>query len=288
MFNILRFIVIIVVAMIVFGWGVVAGQTSPSYKSRRGADVTRVRLKSMPEVPARKAYSRSKQSGGADSFAAAPEFSQPDFGPLPKLNWMRIPAVHPTQHRTRWSFPRSAIRNFFAGTEARSNNNIEIHVDTSFGYPAAPPVDLATSVPSNRETGSMTVSINSATVNHQLLAQRIEDHNLSVRAIEDRLNSRNGWNLTGLEAVVSQIDSMIREQEMCLLYWEILPPRQQRRLGEVMSLSAGLEKLRQRIFETNVATDVDASLVSQLSERQTKARLDSLNELAETWMRKIR
>ena len=38
MFNILRFIVILVVAMIVFGWGVVAGQTDPTLKSDRRAN----------------------------------------------------------------------------------------------------------------------------------------------------------------------------------------------------------------------------------------------------------
>ena len=303
MFNLLRFIVIIVVAMIVFGWGVVAGQTDSAAKLRRRAarrsvpspvvsrdEVAGVRLEAMPEIPARQSHMKSKQSDRTDPFAESPAFSRPDFGPLPKIAWMRLSATQPKQHRPSWNVTPT-IGNHVAGLQP-ARNDIENDANPSFSYSAAPPVGLATlivqAVRSHQETASKTVSIKSATVNHQLLAQRIKAHNLSARAIEDRLNGQDDWDLTGIESIVSQIDSVIRGQEMWLMYWKILPLRQQRRLGSVVSLSSSLEKLRQRIFEARVATDVDVSLISHLSKKQVIARLESLNEQVEKWMNEIR
>ena len=299
MFNILRFIVIIVVAMVVFCWGLVAGQTvsKPSRKARRSTELSRddvrgVRLEALPEIPGRQAWPKSKPSGLNRSFAKSPAFSRPDFGPLPKLSWLRISAKHPTPDRADWTWTVAhPIANHFVGLH-RVASHIENVANTNFSYPPAPPAGLATAivkpVRTNQETASMTVSIESATVNHQLLAQRIEAHNLSVRAIEDQLNGQDDWDLTGLESIISQIDSVVRGQDMWLMYWEILPSWKQRRLGPVVSLATSLEKLRQRIFETSVAADVDPRLVSRLSKHQAKARLGSLSEQVENWISEIR
>ena len=156
-----------------------------------------------------------------------------------------------------------------------------------FGFSGAPapPTTLARGAKSiaessPRTTDSKTVSLHPksrAAVNLKLLSQRIDAHNLSVAAIEDELRSREQWDLRGIETTISEIENVMFGRELWSMYWELLDPRGQRRIGSVASLSPSLGKLRQRIFETQVAADVDPRLVSHLSKNEAKSRLSAID-----------
>ena len=299
MFNILRFIIIVTTALVVFCWGVTAGQSTAPGSDVSWHEVKDIRVESMPVIPDRVSSKRGgNKRGDAKTtkfkknkrFAVSPKTSRPDFGPLPPLRWKArtLRPVAPARPQTRRDLPKRTLdaRGLVDAELPHTSETMDMLKSLrSFDPAAAVEIAVRVRVAKSRTvpTKSKSVSIRPAEVNYDRLRQKITEHNLSVGAVEDQLNSRDQWDLESLESIVSQIKSIQRRQKTWQLYWRIVDAQRKRELRNVASLEASFEKLQQRIFETTVAVDVDIRSVSDRSYGETKARLAELDELVNRW-----
>jgi len=130
-----------------------------------------------------------------------------------------------------------------------------------------------------RHTQSKVVGITSP--NTTALSERITVHNLNVAAMEDQLRQRDSWTLEEVESAFEQLTSIEENRRIWLMYFDLLEPRKQRRIGSPASLSKCEELLRQRIFETLVALEINQFAVTKLDVEVARSRLNELIEQLE-------
>lgn len=314
MFNLLRFIVIIVTALVVFGWSLVAAdqvRTRSTPTNIPSVDdwvsMRNVRLEAMPDIPKRTRYAKPK-------LELTPTFSRPDFGdfvPVP-VQRLEVRLQRPRTYRSGidsavaardWhrgvldssgiAFANSSRQTASESASPPSRTPVPavgliVSDNSSSATPPAfePPSAIATAnVPTaNVPTNSKPVALQPSGLNFRALRERIEAHNFSVAAIEERLRTQDDWDLLSIESMVSQIAEVQDGRALWELYWNILEPGKRRRIGLPLSLDNALDSLRQRIFETRVVADVDYQSVSHLEETKTQDRLRELDQRVAKWL----
>lgn len=115
--------------------------------------------------------------------------------------------------------------------------------------------------------------------NATVLNDRITVHNLNVAAMEDQLRIRESWTLEEIESAYDQLTSIEENRRIWSMYFDLLEPRSQRRIGSPMSLSKCKELLRQRVFETQVTLEINRFAVTKLDSEAARSRLEELSNL---------
>ena len=263
MFGVLKVIIIVVTALVVFGWTMVAADPV--------ATQTEIVLEAMPEIPSQ---ARKKQK------------------PVRPYRTPFIVPISPPAFGKPWTMPPATASH---NSVQRPDDPLATHHFTTIELPDFTPA-LATRGQSrnldthqpwashivDRSPPSRTVSV--VRPNSKLLAQRVATHNLSLKALRDHLKNREAWTLEDLDAVLRQLHGLQQTEQLLHLYWRLLEPREQWRVGSIQSLGETIELFRQRLFEVQVALDVRPISVTSLDEQQASNLLtklqDRLSELA--------
>ena len=199
------------------------------------------------------AFARNKWDIDDNVAFASPVVPQPELIALP------APSEVALSDYQRW----------VSQIELKSETEIIAHVD-----------DGNTDTYGPTDTQSKVVS-NVASPNATVLGERITVHNLNVAAIEDQLRLRDEWTLEEIESAYEQVLAVEENRQLWTMYFDLLVPRKQRILGAPTSLSKCKELLRQRVFETQVALEINRFAVSKLDLAVARARLEEIGELLE-------
>ena len=272
MLSLLRRVTIIAAALIVFGWGVSAGQTQ---QQPTPSNLPNVRLQAMPDVDANFSHS---------AYQRTPNLSKPDFGDVPSVAWLR-PSTTRIASRPSYSHSDQIEWQSISATSLESSYSPFAEHTVWLADRPAPPAKAI--VQADHRFSSHQVTIERTSVNLGLLRKRITNHNLTLDTVADQLQQQEHWQLAQIESVVAQLQLLIEDQQLWLMYWNLLSPERRRIAGAVSPTKPVLELLRQRIFETRVSADIDVQAVSALNLTDTKLRLTSLNQKVTAWIKTV-
>ena len=114
-----------------------------------------------------------------------------------------------------------------------------------------------------------------------LLRQRIVDHNLSVRALQDQLETGTQWRLSNIELAVDRLDYLTQQRELWSLYTGIVESGQQPLLGQFEPFDRSYELLEQRLDKARDTYQAVAPLTHK--QAQVLARLLELTKKVQRW-----
>ena len=263
MFSVLRLIIIIVTALIVFGWAVVAADAQAAARPP-DSDVV---LKAMPDTSFRKTTRRSAKYRTPFIIPISP----PDFGTQPGPP--HVPSEH--GHVVR---PVAMLDHRYEPVDLPVVQEPREEARVDIVRFLSRPVAWASRVVSPRSTHSKVVSV--AAPNILLLKQRIAAHNLNVAATVDQLNSQDAWTLDELRFTMNQLQAQHSARQLLQMYWQLLDSRDQWRVGRLTSLAKSIELLRQRLFETGVTLDINLRAVTSLDRKAAESQLRALEDEA--------
>lgn len=221
----------------------------------RWTDVKDVTLEELPAIPSRKNR----------RLRAWPKWAEPRFG------WVQSPEYEKSLRFPFTYLPSARVSRNWGSEQLNlgTSDGSEDFVEHDPLVVAAPPARLSLLASSDRNRSEAKIDV-------ELLSQRIEAHNLSVAAVETLLQ-RHDWNLRQIESVASRIELLANDHEQWELYREALQQPQRDRVGLMASLLPSLEKLRQRVFESRVAIDVDPTSFSSLPKKTAERRLTQID-----------
>lgn len=128
----------------------------------------------------------------------------------------------------------------------------------------------------NEPQATVHVSLNGP--NLRVLAERITLHNLSIAALEERLQETDFWTLKDLKQAVEEVEALYRSQQVWSLYYGLLRPTERRHVGIPRRFSKSTELMLQRIFETNVALQVQPLAVAAVTPELAAKELNELSD----------
>lgn len=301
MFNVLRFIVIVVTALVVFGWSLVAADetnffsvmvsTSREKKSEADVKPSLAERKPQARMQAQTRHRSRQATYRKPKIDLTPEFSRPDFGATPPLVRKSVTVAdfdgmfgRPSVPHRDWLSEQGLLSpspelHFVADVAIPQFTNSAPAAMLAFVDVVETEVEEAQTIASQpkQPTQSKSVSLRPAGLNHRALREKIDAYNLSVAAIEEQIRSQDRWDMEGVELVVEQVGQVIADRSLWSMYLALLEPSKRRRIGRVSSLDESLNALRERIFEVRVETDVNDK-TSYISKTKTKQRLEALDQ----------
>lgn len=179
--------------------------------------------------------------------------------PLPKA--MRpLPATVPSLTRVEVKLPATPVL-----------NGVEVFAKAGTAAPRMTRTSAATKNAGSAAQGKP------ATVNATQLAQRLKEHNRSIRQIEKELQEQ--LSVERLERKVQELEDLKSRREVWQLYANILDERARRQLGIVESFETCLDLVKLRRFELQIDSDTEpSSKNSDLSQR-----LHAIDERVKRW-----
>lgn len=117
--------------------------------------------------------------------------------------------------------------------------------------------------------------------NFEVIRERVALHNLTVAAIRDQLANQEEWSISDLDSLSTQLGSIRQAAQLRDLYVALLTDRQKQRIVTELGLSQCLEKLKQRLFETRVALEVNRFAVTTLELPEAHELLDRISDRLE-------
>lgn len=263
MTNALRSIITIVIAFVAFGW--VTAAPVQEYASTEAAVV----LEAMPEIPSRLAP-RHRSQRYRTPFVIP--ISSADWGTIqgPPARRVKLPLVRTTPATSSEPDPLNLLPSFPHPVETQ---DVYAWMSTR-GLSAARVLSLSWATPTSP---AKSISVSAVGPNLTGLAERVALHNLGVSAIEDQLRARDTWKLSDLESLLAQLRSQHESRRLWMLYWQLLDTKQQWRVGSPVAYTKCIDLLRQRLFETRVAMDINPFSVTTAGKRQATQRLEEIS-----------
>lgn len=120
----------------------------------------------------------------------------------------------------------------------------------------------------------------SASVDHELLADRIAEHNRSMRIVENHLRRETSWTLRQLEDVGTRINEILQRHDVWRMYWGLLDASDQDALGHIATPDRCFGLFQQRLFEVQVSSEEESSLASAT---RRERRFQKLEEGIQKW-----